>query len=149
MKAPTLSLRVRAFGRAGEGETAVEMAFVVLLFLFMIYAIYQFALGMYMWNAVMLAAEEGGRQAMIHNSVYADTSASCDLLWSDYVKPFVNYNLPGDASDYTLSYGCNNSTTPATMSIAVSYSLIGGGSFSSTWSIPGFTLTGQSTVPLD
>lgn len=139
------------FCRATAGATAVEMAFVVLLFIFIFYAIFQFSWGMYMWNSLMLAAEEGGRAAMIHNSDY--TTNGCAHLWNTYVEPVVAYNLPGGStSGYTVKYQCQPSasqTSPATMAIGITYSLVGGGSFGAGMSIPGLTLSGAEQVPLD
>jgi TadE-like protein len=145
---------LRRFFRASAGASAVEMAFVILLFVFIVYAIFQFAMAMWMWNTLMLAAEEGGRQAMIHNAVYdPKTNQGCDTLWNKFVQPIVAYNLPGNWSDYgpPVKYACQpgTATTPPTMTIAITYAWLPGGSFGAGMNIPGFTLAGQYTAPLD
>lgn len=139
--------RILRFFRAREGASAVEMAFVILLFVFIFYALFQFSMAIWMWNSLMLAAEEGGRAAMIHNMDYTDNG--CDHLWTNFVEPIINYNLPGDASDYTFKYACGGTPTVPTMSIAITYKMTAAGGFGSGMTIPGFTLSGEETVPLD
>ena len=149
----------RRFARAREGATAVEMAVVILLFLFIIYAVFQFSMAMWMWNSLMLAAEYGGRAAMIHNTDYYSppqgyNGTGCDYLWNTYVQPVVAYNLPVNWSDHglTVDHACTPSTNPtslSTMTIVITYDWLPGGSFGAGMNIPGFTLTGAYTAPLD
>jgi TadE-like protein len=133
-----------------EGATSAELALVILLFVFVIFGIYQFSMGMYLWNSLTLAAQEGGRNAMIFGLAHYDgTTTGCDALWTTYVQPIVEYNLPGKPTDYTYNYSCSGTPgSTATMTIDISYSLMAGGQFGSDMTIPGLPLKAGIKVPL-
>jgi Flp pilus assembly protein TadG len=77
-----------------EGSVAVEAAITLSALLFLIIGAIQFGLAYFVWNTMLLAAEEAGRYAMLYNpvnypngppgcSASPPTLANCAVAWAN------------------------------------------------------------------
>lgn len=136
-----------------EGATTVEVAFVMSIFLVVLFGIIEFAVDLWIWQGMMLGVEQGGRAAMVYCQNPNNKAACvnpCGSGLTSYVQSAAS--LPANASLQTPTCIAAASPIPAKMTIKATYTVgslsfpgIGGNS----WGIPGFTLTTQATVPLN
>ena len=141
------------FRRSDEGAVAVEAAFVILVFMLVLFGLVQFAEIFWTWNTMMLALGEGGRYAMVYNptnfpkgppasscSVASPTIANCAVAQAN--AALATYS----SLSVTISCAAGCTGTPATMTLQ--------GTFTFNFVAPQLlsygpiTMTQQLTVPL-
>jgi hypothetical protein len=122
------------FQREEKGSVALEAAIAMSTLLFLILGGIEFSQAYFMWNTMLLAAEEAGRYAMLFHKFpnsppgCADTLANCAVDWA-------NQNMGNNMVRCTS--GCNGTQPTITFNATYTFSYI-----------TPITLTRSVTVPV-
>jgi Flp pilus assembly protein TadG len=133
-----------------EGATAVEVALIISVLVFLIFGIIEFGMTLWNWNTMVLAVEDAGRYVMVK---YAGGS-TCDTTCAVGQMQTTLATAPGTVSttcttpaadQICLSANTTAGTAPnpSTMTLTAAYG------FKVIGLSPTYTLTSQATFPLD
>ena len=140
-----------AIRRGGEaGSVAVEMAVTLSAFLFLILGVIQFGIVFWNWNSMLLAVEEAGRYAMLHNptsfpnfptapngaticSLATPTLANCAVAWANQ-----NWGSPYaiTCTDPSTGNACTTSSTKMVFTATYTFNFITSVSLSRAIQVP-------------
>jgi len=128
-----MNVQKRSWYRAEAGAAAVEAALIMGVLLLMIAGSIEFAQALWTNNTMLLAVEQAGRYAMVHNNAAPTTCsaqqqashcpvlsatplANCAASWAEQVLS--SYQIP----NIGISASEDTTSTPNTMTICASYS---------------------------
>lgn len=131
--------RLAHIRRADEGTTAVEMAVVMMAVLFLILGTIEFAIAYWTMHSLQLAVDVTGRQAMVYHTLA--TPAAAESYMQQYFFPSAGICTTPSSGQYCVNVTQSNSTNTMTLTASYGFDIIG--------ITGGFTLAGQTTVPLD
>jgi len=138
--------RKRGLRGSEDGATAVEAAFVLFIFVFVILTILNFGWAFFVWNTLQLVVGQASRYVMVQNGI--PPGSSCDATCAESALQTAISNWLGVSSvsicatptpgQYCVNAICN----PNSCSLSALY----GFNFVGTYT---FTLGGQITVPIN
>lgn len=125
--------------RAEEGTTAVEMAVVIMAVLFLILGSIEFALAYWTMHTLQLAVQEAGRWVMVNNTD-PNITTDAESQMTTYYLPGAQVCISPSPGQYCVNaiQSANNNTVTLTAYYGFDVGITGS-----------FTLTGETTVPLD